>query len=158
VSDEGTSYPQDDPAEQWPSAAQQPYQQSPPAYQQPYQQSPPPYQQPYQPYQQPAYGTQGSEHVQFHAPGAVLEHPQATLAFVLGLLSVLGLTILGPFGWYVGNKVVREIDRDGREFSNRGLAMAGKVLGIIGTVFLILGVLALVAFVVFIVVAASTTS
>jgi len=141
VSNQGADYPQD-----------RPYQEpSPPAYQQPYQQ---PNQ---QPYQQPSYGTPGSDQVHFHAPGPVLEHPQATLAFVLGLLSVLGLTILGPFGWYIGNKVVGEIDRDGREFANRGIAMAGKVLGIIGTVFLILSVLAFAAFIVFVVVAASTS-
>jgi hypothetical protein len=96
--------------------------------------------------------------VRFHAPGPAVEHPQATLAFVLGLLSVLGLTVLGPFGWYIGNRVVGEIDRDGREFANRGIAMAGKVLGIIGTVFLILSVLAVVAIIVFVVLAASATS
>ena len=146
MSNEGPAYPQDRPAQEWPPAA--------PEYQPPTQQIP----QYQQPYAVPAYGTTGSDRVQFHAPGPVLEHPQATLAFVLGLLSILGLTILGPFGWYVGNKVVREIDRDGREFTNRGLAMAGKVLGIIGTVFLVLGVLAFVAFIVFVVVAASTTS
>ena len=141
MSNQGADYPQDQPY-------QQPYQQPPPsAYQQPYQ----------QPYGPPAYAAPGSDQVRFHAPGPALEHPQATLAFVLGLLSVLGLTILGPFGWYIGNKVVGEIDRDGREFANRGLAMAGKVLGIIGTVFLILSVLAFVAFIVFVVLAASTS-
>ncbi|HEU4999573.1 MAG TPA: hypothetical protein VFT68_11560 [Lapillicoccus sp.] len=146
MSNQGADYPQD-----------QPYQQPPqPAYQQPPQ---PAYQQPYQqPYAPPGYATPGSDQVRFHAPGPALEHPQATLAFVLGLLSVLGLTILGPFGWYIGNKVVGEIDRDGREFANRGIAMAGKVLGIIGTVFLILSVLAFVAFIVFVVLAASTSS
>ena len=139
MSDEGTAYPQDRPTQEWPPAA-------------------PPYQQPYQPPYAPAYGAPGSDQVRFHAPGPAVEHPQATLAFVLGLLSVLGLTILGPFGWYIGNRVVGEIDRDGREFANRGIAMAGKVLGIIGTVFLILSVLAVVAIIVFVVLAASATS
>ena len=74
---------------------------------------------------------------------------------MLGLLSVLGLTILGPFGWYYGNKVVAEIDHDPREFNNRGIAMAGKVLGIIGTVFLTLTVLAVVLIVVAVVLAAA---
>ena len=147
MSDEGTAYPQDRPAQEWPPGA--------PHYQQPYQ---PEYQPQYQPpYAPPAYGAPGSDQVSFHTPGPAVEHPQATLAFVLGLLSVLGLTILGPFGWYIGNKVVGEIDRDGRQFANRGIAMAGKVLGIIGTVFLILSVLAFAAFIVFVVVAASTS-
>ncbi len=75
---------------------------------------------------------------------------------MLGLLSVLGLTILGPFGWYYGNKVVAEIDRDPREFANRGIAMAGKVLGIIGTVFLTLTVLAIVVLIVVAVVVAAS--
>ncbi|HEU4332132.1 MAG TPA: DUF4190 domain-containing protein [Lapillicoccus sp.] len=144
MSNEGGGYPQDRPAQERPPTAPQ-YEQAP-QY--------PQYQQPYAP---PAYGAPGSDQVQFHEPGPALEHPQATLAFVLGLLSILGLTILGPFGWYIGNKVVGEIDRDGRVFANRGLAMAGKVLGIIGTVFLILSVLAFVAFIVFVVVAASTS-
>jgi len=101
-----------------------------------------------QPSSPPAYGGGAPDQVRFHTPGPTVEHPQATLAFVLGLLSVLGLTILGPFGWYYGNKVVAEIDRDPREFNNRGIAMAGKVLGIIGTVFLTLTVLAVVVLIV----------
>ncbi len=77
--------------------------------------------------------------------GPVRDHPQTTLAFVLGLLSVLGVTILGPFGWYYGRKVVREIDADPGAYTNRGLAMAGMVLGIVGTAFLaVFAVLAVV--------------
>jgi hypothetical protein len=153
VSDERSSYPQDRPYDQPQQAYQEPY---PQAYeQQPYQQPyqayeqayPPPYQQPY-----------GSEQIRFQPQAAAVEHPRAVLAFVLGLLSVLGLSILGPFGWYYGNKVVAEIDSDGRPFTNRGVAMTGKVLGIIGTVFLGFFVLAVVALIVFgILVAASST-
>ena len=141
MSNEGPSYPQDRPAQEWP--AEQPYGQQQyghPAYGQQ-----PAYGQPSSP---PAYGGGAPDQVRFHTPGPTVEHPQATLAFVLGLLSVLGLTILGPFGWYYGNKVVAEIDRDPREFNNRGIAMAGKVLGIIGTVFLTLTVLAVVVLIV----------
>jgi MFS family permease len=76
--------------------------------------------------------------IAFPPPGPTVDHPQATLAFVLGLLSILGLLILGPFGWYYGRKVVREIDRDPRAFGNRGLAMAGMVLGIVATAFMVL--------------------
>ena len=149
MSNEGPSYPQDRPAQEWP--AEQPYgqqQYGQPAYQQPaYGQ---------QPAYPPAYGPAASDQIQFHAAGPTVEHPQATLAFVLGLLSVLGLSILGPFGWYYGNKVVAEIDRDPREFANRGIAMAGKVLGIIGTVFLTLTVLAIVVLIVVAVVVAAS--
>jgi hypothetical protein len=144
VSNEGPSYPQDRPAQdrpaqEWP--AEQVYGQQPAYGQQSY---------------PPAYGGGAPDQVRFHAPGPTVEHPRATLAFVLGLLSVLGLTILGPFGWYYGNKVVAEIDRDPREFANRGIAMAGKVLGIIGTVFLTLTVLAIVVLIVVAVVVAAS--
>lgn len=130
------SFPQDRPS----GAPTEPVPQAPPyarppeqAYpQQPYAQTPPPYQG-YQPYAPAPDGR-----VTFQAPGPAVEHPQAVLAFVLGLLSILGLLILGPFGWYFGRKVIREIDRDPRTFSNRGLAMAGMVLGIVATAFMAL--------------------
>jgi len=149
MSDQGTNYPQDRPRQEWapgpspaPPAAPQGYG-PPPAYQQP-------------PYGQPGYGAPPENQIQFQPAGPTIEHPQATLAFVLGLLSVIGLTILGPFGWYYGNKVVAEIDRDPREFNNRGIAMAGKVLGIIGTVFLSLIVLAFVVLIVIAIVFAAS--
>jgi hypothetical protein len=113
---------------------------------------------PQQPYQPPGYASGPPDQIQFQPAVPTVEHPQATLAFVLGLLSVLGLTILGPFGWYMGNKIVNEIDRDGRIYRNRGLAMAGKVLGIIGTVFLGLTVLAVILVIVIAIVAAGTSS
>jgi hypothetical protein len=149
VSNEGSSYPQDRPSQEWPAAEQPSGQQQ---YGQPAYGQQPAYEQPSYP---PAYGPGAADQVRFHTPGPTVEHPQATLAFVLGLLSVLGLSILGPFGWYYGNKVVGEIDRDPREFSNRGIAMAGKVLGIIGTVFLGFIALAMVALIVFGIVAAT---
>ena len=142
---ENQPYPQDR------SAAEQQYQEysQPPAYEenatQPYQQSYPP---PYPQYAAPAPYT------------LVRDHPQSVLVFVLGLLSVLGLTILGPFGWYFGRKVIREIDAaPPGSYTNRGLAMAGMVLGIIGTVFLILiAVIVVVAIVAAIVAGGSASS
>ncbi len=151
MSNEGPSYPQDRPSQEWP-AAEPPYSQQ--QYGQPAYGQQPAYEQPSYP---PAYGPGAPDQVRFHAPGPTVEHPQATLAFVLGLLSVIGLSILGPFGWYYGNKVVSEIDRDPREFSNRGIAMAGKVLGIIGTVFLGFIALGMVALVVFLIAAGAST-
>ncbi len=135
------SYPQDrpsspptEPVPQAPPYARPPEQAYPqqPTPQQPYAPAQPPYQG-YQPYAPAPDGR-----IAFQPPGPAVEHPQAVLAFVLGLLSILGLLILGPFGWYVGRKVVREIDRDPRTFSNRGLAMAGMVLGIVATAFMAL--------------------
>ncbi len=138
-----TPYPQDRPAGEAPTQEvptappyarppEQAYPQQPPPYQPPQYQQQPPYQQ--QPQYQPPYDGQ----IAFQPPGQTVEHPRATLAFVLGLLSVLGLLILGPFGWYVGRRAIREMDRDPHTFSNRGLAMAGMVLGIVGTAFMLL--------------------
>jgi hypothetical protein len=122
-------YPQDRPADAPPVPSAPPYAGPPPAP------GPAAYQAPY---------ANAYERIAFAPAGAVVEHPQATLAFVLGLLSVLGLLILGPFGWYFGRKVVREIDQDGRRFGNRGLAVAGMWLGVVGTIFLVFVVGAIV--------------
>ena len=75
------------------------------------------------------------------AGGAYPEASQATLALILGILSVLVLSILGPFAWWLGGKEKKAIDEGRRDPSNRGQAVAGWVLGIIGTIFLIIGVL-----------------
>jgi Domain of unknown function (DUF4190) len=150
VSDEGTNKPQDRPRQEWSSAPTPEPPEAPPGYGQP-----PAYQQPS--YGPPAYGPPPGQ-IQFRPAGPTVEHPQATLAFVLGLLSVIGLTILGPFGWYYGNKVVNEIDRDPRAYNNRGLAMAGKVLGIIGTVMLAFIVVLVVGAIVFAIFASGSSS
>ena len=73
-------------------------------------------------------------------PAYAPNHPQATLALVLGILSLVICGVLGPFAWVIGGKAVREIDASGGAVGGRGLAMAGKVCGIIATVLLILGV------------------
>ena len=124
------AYPQPDPQYQAPQHRAPQYQA--PQYQAPQYQAPQ-----YAPYAgAPAPGADGR--IAFAPPSAAVEHPQAVLAFVLGLLGILGLLILGPFGWYFGRKVVREIDRDPRPYSNRGLAMTGMVLGIVATAFMAL--------------------
>lgn len=138
---------------------QQPQQAQPPAYptnpyadpqagqgyQQPYQQG---YQQPYgQPgYPQPGYG-QGYAQPFPSAPN----HPSANTALVLGIVAlgggfVCGLPILaGPFAWFMGAKVKREIDADPSRYGGRSEANAGMILGIVATALLVLAVLAFVA-------------
>ena len=76
------------------------------------------------------------------------EDSQATLSLVLGILGLVLCNILAPFAWAIGNTEVNAIDAGRRNPSNRGMAQAGKILGIIGTVFLIIGVVALVVFLV----------
>lgn len=86
-----------------------------------------------------------------------VEHPRGTLIFVLGLLSILGITILAPFAWVMGRRALREIDVNRPAYSNRGLVMAGYVLGIIGTILLALFAVLFVVGVTLAVVGASNT-
>ena len=77
------------------------------------------------------------------------EASQATLALVLGILSIVFCQILGPFAWWMGNKELEAIDAGRRPPENRSNANAGRITGIVGTVLLGLGLLALAAFIVF---------
>lgn len=83
-------------------------------------------------------------------------HSGATVAFVVGMISVMMLPLLGPVAWILGRNAVREIDASTDPYRNRALAVAGMVLGIVGTVILVLLVLALIGIVVFVVLAASS--
>jgi hypothetical protein len=98
------------------------------------------------PYQQPA----GTPPGQYAPPsyagayGGVLAPPndsQATTALVLGILSVVCCSILGPVAIFIGNASRRRIQASGGTLGGGGLATAGFVLGIIGTVFLVIGVI-----------------
>ena len=107
----------------------------PPAYQ-PY--TPPPA---YGPPQPPTYGYG-------YGPPALPDHPQASTALVLGLVSLAGgffcglPLVAGPFAWATGARARREIDRDPR-YGGRDRATAGMVMGMVAT-----GLLALVVLVV----------
>ncbi len=83
------------------------------------------------PMQQPGYG---------YTP----DHPRATIALVLGIVSLVLCSVLGPVAWVVGGRAVREIDASGGRLGGRGQAKAGQVLGIIATVLLVLGILFLI--------------
>ena len=75
----------------------------------------------------------------------VREHPNGTLVLVLGILGLVGVSVLAPFAWYFGSKALREIDETPGVFSNRGIVVAGRILGIIGTILLGLALLFLIA-------------
>lgn len=94
----------------------------------------------------------GAPYQAAYAGGQLPEHPSATTAMVLGIISLvgvvlcLGLTlVLSPAAWIVGAKAVREIDASPGRYGARDRAQAGKIMGIIGTVLLVLGVLAIIA-------------
>lgn len=81
---------------------------------------------PYQPTPQIPYG---------YAPplGGQMDHPQSTVVFVLGLLSVIGFTILGPVAWLMGNSARKQVRERPEQYRAGGLLTAGWVMGIIGT-------------------------
>jgi hypothetical protein len=69
---------------------------------------------------------------------------QAIIALVLGILGVVCCPPVAPVAWYLGSKEVVIADPGwGSIFLGRGpgVAMAGKILGIIGTFMLVLGLL-----------------
>ncbi|MDX6279835.1 MAG: hypothetical protein QOH03_906, partial [Kribbellaceae bacterium] len=70
------------------------------------------------------------------------DNSNATISLVLGILGLATmLAILSPFAWVKGNQALREIDANPGVFGNRGMAVAGRITGIIGTVLLVLGAL-----------------
>ena len=73
------------------------------------------------------------------------DHPRATAALAVGIVSLLGAVFvlpaaLGPVAWYLGLSARRSIEREPHRWGGRGQATAGLVLGIIAS-----GVLALLA-------------
>ncbi len=62
----------------------------------------------------------------------------ATTVFVLGLLGLLVCGILGIFAWIQGNDYMNRCRALGVE--PEGLAVAGRVMGMIATILIIVGV------------------
>lgn len=87
---------------------------------------------------------------------APAQHGLATVAFVLGILSVVGMPFVGPVAWALGRRAVREIDtRPELVYGNRGIALTGMILGIVGSVMLLLAVVAVLAVVALLVAASA---
>jgi hypothetical protein len=103
----------------------------PPGYQQPY------YYQPYAPPQ---------------------DHPQATLALILGILGLVLCGVVAPFAWVIGKRAVTEIDASGGMIGGRSSAQAGYILGLVGTILLIISLVFVVLYIVFIVAVIGTTA
>ncbi|MCX6407425.1 MAG: hypothetical protein NTV28_10950 [Propionibacteriales bacterium] len=76
-------------------------------------------------------------------------HPAAERAYATGLASVVGgllvvPLLLGPWAWYLGAGVLRDVEREPGRWAGAGRARAGLVLGAVATTALGLTVLALV--------------
>lgn len=80
-------------------------------------------------------------------PGTPPNASHAVTAFVLGILGVILFPPLGPVAWVLGRKAEQQIDASGGAIGGRGLATAGKVLGMVGTFFVVLLIVAGVALV-----------
>jgi hypothetical protein len=65
--------------------------------------------------------------------------PGAVPALVLGLIGLF-CTIAGPFAWWQGKVGEDAIERSPGQYEGKGLATAGKILGIIETILLIVSV------------------
>jgi hypothetical protein len=87
---------------------------------------------------QPDYGSSSS-----YGPPAV-QHPQAIIAMVLGILGLAVCPLIGIAAIVLGNKARKEIDAAPGQFAGRGMATAGFVLGIISVAFTVLLILLLV--------------
>ena len=66
--------------------------------------------------------------------------PGAILSLVLGILGILICGVLAPFAWAQGRRAERAVDASGGVYAGRGMATAGKILGMIGTALLVLGI------------------
>ncbi|GAA3205679.1 DUF4190 domain-containing protein [Nonomuraea helvata] len=64
-------------------------------------------------------------------------HPQGTTILVLGILSLVVCTFIGPFAWSLGTRALREIDESGYYYENRGMVQAGRICGIVSSVLMI---------------------
>ena len=80
------------------------------------------------------------------APGSPSSQnaPGAVPALVLGILGLLVCPLLGPFAWVYGRRGEEAADASAGTLGGRGLATAGKVLGIVGTLLIVLLLVVLV--------------
>ena len=63
---------------------------------------------------------------------------------MLGILSLVCCSLLGPFAWFQANEALGMIDSGGYSAEERGLVAAGQVCGMVGTGLLVLQAIVLV--------------
>ena len=68
------------------------------------------------------------------------DNKSALWALILGIAGIVCCGLAAPFAWYMGGKEVKAIDAGLSAQENRGMAFAGKILGIIGTILWVVGV------------------
>lgn len=96
------------------------------------------------PYSGSAYGQSAAS---YHPTTELPEHPQATIAMVLGIIGVCGFHICAPIAWYLASKAKKEIAAAPGTYQEGGSLQAGYVMGIIGTIMLILAVIIVIFYI-----------
>lgn len=61
-----------------------------------------------------------------------------TMILVLGILSLVICGLLGPVAWIMGNNSLRDINAGLADPNERGLVVAGRILGMITCAFVVL--------------------
>jgi len=84
----------------------------------------------------------------FHYP------TRGTTILVLGILSLVVCSIMGPIAWVMGNSDLRQIDMGNAAPDERGTIQAGRICGMIATILMIVSLF----FVVFVFAAAGSAS
>jgi hypothetical protein len=79
--------------------------------------------------------------------GSVTPH-RGVLILVLGILSIVLCTLLGPIVWMLGKGDLAQIDAGQMDPEGRSLTQAGMVCGIVGTALLAFGLLMVVIYVI----------
>ena len=111
----------------------------PPPGQQPAPLGPPP----------PPGGVPGYQAGGYAAPAALPNAPGSVAALVLGIVGLPFLCpVCGPFAYYYGQKAEQTADGAGGTLGGRGMATAGKILGIVDSVFLVLWILYIIVVVI----------
>jgi hypothetical protein len=73
--------------------------------------------------------------------GSYVLPPRGTTILVLGILSLVVCSFLGPVAWAMGNEEIRRIDSGQVDPMSRGSVTAGRVCGIVATAMMILAVI-----------------
>ncbi|HEV3074325.1 MAG TPA: DUF4190 domain-containing protein [Thermoanaerobaculia bacterium] len=74
-------------------------------------------------------------------PASASASREAVTALVLGILGIVCCGFLAPVAWYLGQNELRAIRLGQASAAGEGMAMAGKILGMIGTALLIVGLI-----------------